>query len=223
MDFSSDIGSWLIRTALRLPAILLALTVHEFAHGWVAWLKGDNTARDSGRLSLNPLSHLDPLGTILLLFGPFGWAKPVPVNTMNLDNPRRDLSLVAVAGPASNIALAVLIGLLLRFGIEFQLLSNPYLISFLHVCFIINLGLAFFNMIPVPPLDGSNIVLGLLPPHKVVPWLNAMRIAPTILFGLIIAEWAFHIRIFSAIIDPLWNPYMRFFSALILGQGDLFP
>ncbi len=221
MDFSANVLMWLKETSLRLPAILIALTVHEFAHGWMAWHKGDNTARNSGRLSLNPLSHLDPLGTLLLLFGPFGWAKPVPVNTMNLDNTRRDLALVAVAGPASNVLLAIVFGLILRFSLE-NGLTNVYVIGFLNVCFIINLGLAFFNMIPVPPLDGSNIVLGLLPPDKVVPWLNTMRIAPTILFGLIIAEWALHIPLFSTIIDPLWNPYKNFFKALVLGQGDLF-
>ena len=218
---ANGIGNWLEIAIYRIPAIIVALTVHELAHGWVAWLRGDSTARDAGRLSLNPLKHLDPMGTALLLFGPFGWAKPVPISVMNLDNARRDLWKVAIAGPVSNIILAVIFGLMIRFNLAGTLLGG-YLTNLLEVSFYINLGLAFFNMIPVPPLDGSNFVLGLLPNEKVAPWLNAMRHAPTILFGLIIAEWLLHIRLFSAIIDPLWNPYSAFLTNLIIGRGSLF-
>ncbi len=220
MSLSNGIVNWVEIAIYRVPAIIIALTVHELAHGWVAWLRGDSTAKDAGRLSLNPLKHLDMMGTILLLFGPFGWAKPVPVSVMNLDNARRDLWKVAIAGPASNIVLAVIFGLLLRFNVAGDVLGG-YLGNLLMMCFYINIGLAFFNMLPVPPLDGSNFVLGLLPNNKVAPWLNAMRHAPTILFGLIILEWLTPIKLFSAIIDPLWTPYSRFLSLVIIGHGGL--
>src|SRR4030042_605671 len=94
---------------IRIPAILIALTIHEYAHGYVAWLKGDNTAKAAGRLTFNPLAHLDLFGTLMLFFGPFGWAKPVPVNPMNLDNPKKDMIYVGAAGPVSNIVLPILI------------------------------------------------------------------------------------------------------------------
>jgi Zn-dependent protease len=150
-----------------IPAIVL----HEFAHGWTANRLGDPTARLSGRLTLNPIKHIDPVGTILvpglLLFSYlsgmtkslflFGWAKPVPVNFSRLDKPKRDMMLVAIAGPLVNIALAFVMAQILRLGI-FEAHA-----SVLRSALEINLILAVFNMIPIPPLDGSRVVSGLLP------------------------------------------------------------
>jgi Zn-dependent protease len=202
---------------LRIPAILIALTIHEFAHGYVAWLKGDNTARSAGRLSFNPLDHLDIFGTLMLLWGPFGWAKPVPVNPNNLDNPKRDMIYVGAAGPVSNIVLALMFGYVYRFfGSEINAIS-PYLGIFFQVSVIINLGLSFFNLIPVPPLDGSNILLGLLPAQKIEGYLRFIRHAPKILLGLLLVEWMLHIPVFSAIINPLWKPYLNFWQFIIFG------
>jgi len=201
---------------IRIPAILLAITVHEYAHGYIAWLKGDGTAKINGRLTFNPLAHLDIFGAIMLFFGPFGWAKPVPVNSANLDNPKRDMIYVSIAGPLSNIILAIIFGLMLRF-----LESSPYLPVygniFLRLSVMINLGLSFFNLLPIPPLDGSHILLGLLPADKVGPYLRFIQHAPKVLFGLLIAEWVLHIPLFSAIITPIWIPYFNFWQFIIFG------
>jgi Zn-dependent protease len=205
---------------LRIPAILIALTIHEYAHGRIAYLRGDTTARDRGRLTLNPLAHLDPFGTLMMLLGPFGWAKPVPVNPGNLINPRRDMILVAAAGPLSNICVAVLCGVLIRFLSAYGgagMFHNSQLGTFLALCFLLNLGLSFFNLIPIPPLDGSQILMGFLPPQQAMTYLHAIRWAPIIFFALIAGEWAFHIPLFSAIINPVWNPYISFFQFIIFG------
>ena len=205
---------------LRIPAILLALTVHEYAHGLVALWRGDTTARDQGRLTLNPLAHLDIFGTMMMFFGPFGWAKPVPVNPGYMRNPRKDMILVGAAGPVSNIILACITGLLMRFFITSGIpaLSNMYLLLFMQIFFMLNLGLSFFNLIPIPPLDGSQILMSFLPPNKSMAYLNAIRYAPMIFIGLLAIEWALHIPVFSAIMDPIWNPYFNFFQVLIFGH-----
>ena len=204
---------------IRIPAILIALTIHEYAHGYVAWLKGDNTAKQAGRLTFNPIAHLDIFGTLMLFLGPFGWAKPVPVNPMNLDNPKRDMIYVSAAGPLSNIVLAVLFGLIFRF-ISFSGTAASYsslFLIFLQFCIIINIGLSFFNLSPVPPLDGSNILMGLLPSEKVGSYLKFIRHAPKILLGLLVAEWMFRIPLFSTLINPFWIPYLNFWQFIILG------
>ena len=208
---------------LRIPVILLALTVHEYAHGYVAWLHGDNTAKNAGRLTFNPFSHLDIFGTLMLLWGPFGWAKPVPVNPYNLDNPRRDSVLVSAAGPVSNILLALLFGLTYRalsaMGIAYSM--HPYFKVMFQLAVIINLGLSFFNLIPIPPLDGSKILMGLLPPTKVVGYMNIVRHAPKVFLVLLLVEWVLKIPVFSTVIYPLWIPYFTFWQFVIFG-GKVF-
>ncbi len=152
----------------------ISLTVHEFGHAWMAYKKGDPTAKYSGRLTLNPLAHIDPLGTVLLplmliLSGSqivFGWAKPVPINYWMLRNPKKDMIWIGLAGPGANIAFAVILGLVLRV-LPFPLLGNLILL---------NIVLAIFNLVPIPPLDGSKVLLGLLPPPydykymRIEPW-----------------------------------------------------
>jgi len=150
----------LINIAAFTPAIIL----HECAHGWVANKLGDPTAKNLGRLTLNPLKHIDPFGTVILPFTlwfsgltPFGWAKPVPVNPMNLEHPKRDMMWVGLAGPAINIALAVILSQFLKLDLSFEVKSV------IQLAILINLFLAVFNMVPIPPLDGSRLVIGLLP------------------------------------------------------------
>jgi len=140
-------------------AIIFALAIHEFFHAWMAYYLGDNTAKDQGRLTINPLVHLDLFGTILLFIVGIGWGKPVPFNPYNLRNQKWGPALVALAGPASNFGMAVIVGLILRF-VE---IPNPYLVFFLSFFVWINLILGVFNLMPVPPLDGSHIFFTLFP------------------------------------------------------------
>lgn len=151
---------------LIAPPIILSLTVHEYAHALSAWYFGDDTAKKLGRLTLNPLAHLDFLGTIMLFIVHLGWAKPVPVNPANFANPRKAMLYVSLAGPASNIVLAFFCGLCLRFLDVFLLESGPavqMVIIILNYGLYINLVLAFFNMIPIPPLDGSKVLFSFIP------------------------------------------------------------
>jgi Zn-dependent protease len=172
-----------------LPLSILSLTVHEFAHAWTAWKLGDDTASRQGRLTLNPLSHIDLLGTILLpLMGvPFGWAKPVPVDPTRF---RRDVSMgkgmaiTASAGPLSNVLLALLasvaLGLCFRFSPELVESGQPGRFFLVNLV-LLNVGLALFNLIPIPPLDGSRIVAWLLPYRLRTAWHELERFAPLLL------------------------------------------
>ncbi|HMK34137.1 MAG TPA: site-2 protease family protein [Desulfomonilaceae bacterium] len=167
-DFSTIIR----QIVLIVPGFLLAITVHEFTHGYVAYRLGDPTAKLMGRLTLNPISHLDPFGTLaLILTQMIGWAKPVPVDPRYLRNPRRDMLWISLGGPAANLVTAILLSLVLHamvmvFGhntgeASAFVLKPLFLILFFAMQ--INVGLAIFNLIPVPPLDGSKILAGLLP------------------------------------------------------------
>lgn len=153
----------------RAVVLLIAFTIHELAHAVTADRLGDPTPRRMGRITLNPLKHLDPIGTILLLLVGFGWAKPVLINPMNLrGNPRVAMGIVAAAGPISNIIMAVLGALVIRSGVvNLQGAAAMSVGMFLFVFVQINLILAFFNLIPVPPLDGSKILFAILPDELV--------------------------------------------------------
>lgn len=175
---------------LTLPLFLFAVVIHEFAHGWVANKLGDPTAKDAGRLTLNPLAHIDPIGTVfmplmLVLMNSriiFGWAKPVPVNFALLRNPRRDMLWVSLAGIAANILLAFILSLLLKIGL-FPI--NSYGALFLSYGVFINLVLAAFNAIPVPPLDGSKILMAVLPREIAYSYMQLERFGFLILIGLL--------------------------------------
>jgi Zn-dependent protease len=156
-----------------IPPILLAITFHEVAHGWTALQFGDTTAKSQGRLSLNPLRHVDPVGTILVpavlfFLGGFifGWAKPVPVDYRRLRQPKRDMALVALAGPSANLAMALCWGLLMSIGVAL-LPSLPWIgepLAYMgNIGVTINIVIGILNMLPVPPLDGSRVLVGLLP------------------------------------------------------------
>ena len=154
----------LARMIYVLPGILLALTVHEFSHGYVAYLIGDSTAKNNGRLTLNPIAHIDPLGFLMLMFAGFGWAKPVPVNPYLFDIDRRKGTLlVSLAGPASNIVMAILLTFIFALYIRFTGSFNNVVQQLFVSAISINLVLAVFNLFPIPPLDGSKIVMSLFP------------------------------------------------------------
>lgn len=155
---------------ITIPAVLLSLTFHEFAHGFVAWKLGDSTARDRGRLTLNPLRHIDLMGLVCMVFLRFGWAKPVPVDPRNFRHPRRDMILVAAAGPAMNLVMAFF-GVLIYYLIEIHLGGTRFVSAlgeFFVVTAILSVGFCVFNLLPLPPLDGSRIVTMLLPGKWVV-------------------------------------------------------
>jgi len=155
---------------VRIPAFLLALTIHEFMHGWTANRLGDDTAKLMGRLTFNPIAHLDAWGVAFMMMVGFGWAKPVPVNIARLARPRRDILLVSLAGPLANLGLACFFGTALRIGCVFlEGKEDPisaglgWIFSFACISVMINCILAAFNMLPIPPLDGSKLWASLLP------------------------------------------------------------
>lgn len=185
---SAAIGTTLIEFLFYLIAIMLSLSVHETAHGFVAYKCGDPTAKDLGRLTLNPIKHMDPFGFICMMIAGFGWAKPVPVNSRNFHKPRRDMALVSIAGPASNLLLAVLFVAIFRITyfplnsaiIESALVADTFMLNlltyveqFIIIMITMNVTLAIFNLLPVPPLDGSKLLYMLLPPKvyfKIAPY-----------------------------------------------------
>lgn len=164
-DLFNDPLGFVQRLILQIPALLVAVTVHELSHGLVADRLGDPTARRQGRITLNPLPHIDPLGAIAFVLAGFGWAKPVPVNAHNLRHPRRDMALVAAAGPISNFLVA-LVGLI-AFRLVGRLDAAPFLVEpaagVLLYVYLFNLGLGIFNLIPLPPLDGGHFLPYFLP------------------------------------------------------------
>jgi Zn-dependent protease len=177
------------------PADLVAITFHEAAHAYTAYALGDDTAAKRGRLPLNPLKHIDPIGTVLLpallllMRSPFlfGYAKPVPVNFRTLAHPRRDMVLVAIAGPVTNIALATLAAAALQFGHYFPPGAQDWLLRNLLNALAINVLLAVFNMLPIPPLDGGRVLLGFLPrpvaqrlPYGILILLGLMFVLPLV-------------------------------------------
>ena len=205
-----DIPSLVQQLAIQLPPLLFALTVHELAHGWVAFRLGDPTAKMAGRLTMNPLKHLDPLGVLAFVIMKIGWAKPVPVDPRYFRNPQKDMLLVALAGPGANVLLALASALLARVLVSVPVLPlfvlQP-LVGMLVASVWINIMLAVFNIIPIPPLDGSKVLMGVLPPEAA---RSFARIEP---FGFFILLALFYTGVIGALILPI----IRFSNNLLLG------
>ena len=187
---------------LLIPCLVIAIVFHEVAHGWTALALGDPTAKERRRLTLNPIRHVDPVGTLLVpgalaLFGGpvFGWAKPVPVNFNRLRNPRLGMMLVAAAGPGTNLLLATIAAIVL--GLYAGSLTVPpagaseYVFAGLQLFILINVFLALFNLLPIPPFDGSHIVEGLLPRSMAVHYAKLRNVGMLLFVALIAATWAF--------------------------------
>jgi len=203
---------------LLIPPILLALTFHEFMHGWAAYKKGDPTAKMAGRLTMNPIAHLDPIGTLMLFLVHFGWAKPVPVDPRYFRNPKRDMLIVAAAGPLANMILALLSGLLVRLfrGGQFNFLPlNIFqpVYTMIILSLQINLALAIFNLVPIPPLDGSKILMGIVPQRyeSQIEWLE--HYGSYFLMAIIVIGMVTNVSILGVFI----NPYVNYFSQLFGG------
>jgi Zn-dependent protease len=196
--------------ALLIVPVLLSITVHEVCHGYAAFFFGDPTAKDAGRLTLNPLKHIDPVGLLVLFITRMvGWAKPVPVDPRYFKKPRQDMMWVSLAGPASNIVLAIVAAIIMRlFG---DMLENTFLFPLVKMgayLVLINVGLAIFNLIPVHPLDGSHIMEGLLPIRMAYSY---SKLKP---YGFIILL----ILIFTGITGVIINPFINIIGGTLLGK-----
>ncbi|MDZ7672645.1 MAG: site-2 protease family protein [Halanaerobiales bacterium] len=205
---------------LVIPVLLLSLSIHEYSHGYVSYLLGDPTPKDNGRLTLNPIKHLDLMGSLVLLITRrIGWAKPVPINPRYYKNPRKGLMLVGIAGPGSNLIMAIFFALIFRTVIFFSSVSSVgsigvqvsdlqyVLLRFLLLAVMVNLSLGFFNLLPIPPLDGSNILRGILP-RNLEKYLNKLQGPIGMVILLILA--------YTGILWSMISPFVNFFLGVLI-------
>jgi len=205
---------------LVIPVLLLSLSIHEYSHGYVSYLLGDPTPKQNGRLTLNPIAHLDLVGSLVLLITRrIGWAKPVPIDPRYYKNPRKGLMIVGFAGPGSNLILAIIFALIFRTVMAFasinsvgaigtQVSNLQYVIlRFLILAVIVNLSLGFFNLLPIPPLDGSNILRGLIP-RNLDKYLNKLQGPIGMVLLLVLA--------YTGILWGMISPFVNFFLGILI-------
>ncbi len=193
----------------RIPALLIALTIHEYAHARVAVWLGDDTPKLMGRLTLNPIAHLDPFGLIMLWLFKFGWAKPVPINPNNFKNWRQGTILVSLAGPISNVIMAFLAAIIYGVLVKANMLSSGVGIV-LNFTYSYNIIFAIFNLIPLPPLDGSKVLTNLLPARQGYMLEKIEPYAPFILLGLV------YLNIINVIISPFYSALSFIINQLVM-------
>ena len=199
---------------ILLPILIFSLCFHEFSHGYIAYKLGDHTAARNGRLTLNPLAHLDPIGSLMILFVGFGWAKPVPVNPVNFSNPRVDMMKVAFAGPASNLILAFTGGLIMRLFNFVGFMQSEMFIQTLYLFIFINISLAVFNMIPVAPLDGSQIFGNMISKNNPELAWKLQMYGPKILMGIILIGMVTPFSILRFLMMPFVKIFMYLFTGI---------
>ncbi len=212
--------STVMELILVIPILLISLSIHEYSHGYVSYLLGDPTPKQNGRLTLNPIAHLDLMGSLVLLITRrIGWAKPVPINPRYYQNPRRGLMLVGVAGPASNLIMAVIFSLVFKAvmftvdagslnAVNLQISDLQYVtLNFLYLAIIVNLSLGFFNLLPIPPLDGSNILRGVLP-RNLDKYLNKLQGPIGMVILLVLA--------YTGLLWQMISPFVNLFLGILI-------
>jgi len=202
-----------------VPPFLLAISFHESAHAYVAYRLGDPTARDLGRVTLNPIAHIDPLGFLMLFLVHFGWAKPVPVNPYNLKNPIRDNLWISLAGPTSNLILAIFSALLFRSLLPLLIgrTDGEFFLTMLQLSVTLNLVLMVFNLFPIPPLDGFHILEGLVSTENYVKLQALNRYGPLILMVIIMFGFITRVNIFGLIFGPIVSVLGGFLLGMPVG------
>lgn len=204
---SFNISQWIV----RITVLLFAITIHEYAHGRAALWLGDPTAKRMGRLSLNPLPHIDPFGAICLFLFNFGWAKPVPVDPRYFKDPKKGIIIMSLSGPLANLITAFLAGMLIRY---FFLPWEVYQMALVYLLFM-NLGLGLFNLLPLPPLDGSHVLENLLPPHAAQKYREFGRYGPIFLIVIVMLDNFAHTGILSRVLIGPMKYLAHLFSGII--------
>jgi len=205
---SFDLVQWVI----KIPVLLFAITIHEYAHGRAALWLGDPTAKLSGRLSLNPLHHIDPFGAICLFLFNFGWAKPVPVNPRYFKNMRRDIIIMSLSGPLANISAAFLAGMLIRYLL---LPWEVYQITLIYLLFM-NIGLGLFNLLPIPPLDGSHVLENALSLDAAQKYREFGRYGPILILTIVMLDNFAHTGIINRVLIGPMKYLAHLFSGINL-------
>uniref|UniRef100_A0A7C5V0E9 Site-2 protease family protein n=1 Tax=Caldicellulosiruptor owensensis TaxID=55205 RepID=A0A7C5V0E9_9FIRM len=201
----------LITMLLRIPGLLFAISVHESAHGLVAYMQGDDLPKRQGRITLNPLPHIDLFGAIALILFKFGWAKPVVTDPTRYKNPKVGMGLTALAGPVANIFSAIIFAVVLKYIDKYNLIANKYLIIMIQEAYLINLYLAIFNLLPIPPLDGSK-VLFIFAPNKYVEFYYKYEIVGQI---ILIACIFFAPFLLSFFLEPIAFVISNFINFIV--------
>lgn len=196
-------------------ALLVAITVHEAAHAYMAYKLGDYTAKYEGRVTLNPLAHLDPIGTLMIFVAHFGWGKPVPYNPHHLKNPKQGSALIAIAGPSANFLTALILAIPLQyFPFQSIPMAGVFLFNVIQTTIILNIFLLVFNLLPIAPLDGSKLIGAFVPYKYEAEYQEFLRVGPYLLIGILFLQFVLNLNILSNILLPLFD-YVYAFIILI--------